>query len=74
MLSGNTYFFDVFQGFFVHLPYFLVKKSIFDDIMISQWEYHVPAISCDEGIRCHSIPEYDCFFPMTMSVESRCGF
>ena len=41
-----------FDGFFDRLPYFL--KSIFYDKMFSQWEHHIPAITCNEGIQCHS--------------------
>ena len=37
---------------FDHLPYFF--KSIFDGKSISQWEHHIPAITCDEGIWGHS--------------------
>ena len=53
MLSGNNGI-DVFRCFFYHLPYFLVYKYIFDDKGISQWEHHIPAITCDEGMWCPS--------------------
>ena len=33
---------------------FLVLTSIFDGTSISQWEHHIPVISCDEGIACCS--------------------
>ena len=38
--SVGTLIFDVFSMYF-------------DDKMISQWEHHIPAITCDEGIQCH---------------------
>ena len=30
--------------------------------MISQWEHHIPAITCDEGIRCDSTRIYLFYF------------
>ena len=30
--------------------------------MISQWEHHIPAITCDEEIRCHSTRIYLFYF------------
>ena len=51
MPSGNTYF----RCISMTLPYFLALMSIFDEKIVSQWVHHIPAITCDEGIRCHLI-------------------
>ena len=36
--------------------------DVFNDKMISQWEHHIPVITCDEGIRCHLTRIYLFYF------------
>ena len=51
MVSGHTYFQCISMIF---LPFTLFLKSIFDGKSISQWEHHIPVITCDEGMWGHS--------------------
>ena len=46
--------------------------------MISQWEHPIPAITCDEGIRCHSTRIQSFYFndnfsriPLWVSLPSK---
>ena len=32
----------------------LISECILDGKSISQWEHHIDAITCDEGIECYS--------------------
>ena len=54
MLRGNINFRLISMIFFKHSPYFLVYRCILDGESISQWEHHIAAITCDEGIECYS--------------------
>ena len=51
---------------------FFSLKSIFNDKMISQWEHHIPEITCDKGIECSStrieLFYFDDYFPSHSSV------
>ena len=65
----GTLIVDVFRWCFDHLPYFLVWKS-----MISQWDYYVPAITCNEGIQCHSTRIIIVLFRWQFQLNSSMGF
>ena len=42
-----------FDDFLIICIIFLVLKCIFDGKGISQWEYHIVAITCDKEIECY---------------------
>ena len=43
-----------FDDFLTICLTFQSKSPFFNEKMISQWEHHIPAITCNKGIRCYS--------------------